>query len=93
MTSRRIANTPPHVISPLDDDSGDAAFSSASALLRPDAWRQTSPYAWVCGRYSICAVRVKGELQFELWKDSEFLGRAADAATLRTIAAGGGAVE
>jgi hypothetical protein len=57
-----------------------------------DAWRQQSPYSWVFGSYTICAVRYRGDLTYELWKNSAFCARASDAATLREVAAAGGAV-
>ena len=71
-----------------------AARTDAGGLSIRDqaAWRQQSPYSWVCGSYTICAVRVNGEIQFELWRNSAFCCRAPDAATLRTVAAAGGAV-
>ena len=56
------------------------------------AWRKQSPYSWVHDCWTICAVRYRGDLTYELWKNSAFCARASDAATLRTIAAAGGAV-
>lgn len=56
------------------------------------AWHRQSPYSWVWGTYTICAVRYRGDVTYELWKNSAFVARASDAATLRTIAAAGGAV-
>lgn len=61
-------------------------------ILEAAAWRQQSPYSWVCGHWTICCVRYHGQLTFELWKNSGFCARASDAATLRTVAASGGAV-
>ena len=84
---------------PADHPANPAPKSSAARLdagglsiLDAAAWRQQSPFSWIYGSYTICAVRVKGELQFELWRNSAFCCRAADAATLRTVAASGGAV-
>ena len=57
-----------------------------------DAWKQSSPYSWHCGNYTICAVRVKGAIHFELWHDREYLARAPDADTCRKLAADGGTV-
>jgi hypothetical protein len=56
------------------------------------AWRQQSPYSWVFGSFTICAVRMRGEIVYELWKNSAFCCRADDPQTLRTVAAAGGAV-
>jgi hypothetical protein len=56
------------------------------------AWRKQSPYSWVSGEYTICAVRYRGDVTYELWRNSAFCARASDAATLREVAAAGGAV-
>lgn len=56
------------------------------------AWRQQSSYSWVASEYTICAVKVRGEVTYELWRNSAFIARAADSQTCREIAAAGGAV-
>ena len=61
-------------------------------ILDGAAWRQQSPYSWTFGSYTICAVRMRGEIVYELWRNSAFVARADDAKTLREIAAAGGAV-
>lgn len=79
---------------------GNAPTTSAAPVTQRDglsirdaaAWRQQSPYSWVCSEYTICAVRVRGEVMFELWRNSAFCCRADDAETLRNVAAAGGAV-
>lgn len=64
-----------------------------STDLRDDsAWRQQSPFSWVASHWTICAVRMRGEIVYELWRNSAFVARADDAKTLREIAAAGGAV-
>jgi hypothetical protein len=62
------------------------------SILDAEAWRQQSPYSWIFGSFTICAVRFRGEITFELWRNSAFVARADDAKTLRVIAASGGAV-
>lgn len=69
---------------------GSTSQLGGPSILDADAWRQQSPYSWIYGSWTICAVRVRGEVVFELWKNSAFVGRADDAKTLRTIAAAGG---
>jgi hypothetical protein len=60
------------------------------SILDADAWRQQSPFSWIFGGYTICAVRLRGQLTFELWHNSAFVARADDAKTLRVVAASGG---
>lgn len=72
---------------------GRKVTKSTSLDIRDgEAWRQQSPFSWVYGSYTICAVRIKGVVEFELWKNSAFCARAPDAKTCREIAAAGGAV-
>lgn len=66
--------------------------STPSDMRSQAAWRQQSPYSWVCEQWTICAVRVRGELCYELWRNSAFVARATDSQTCREIAAAGGAV-
>ncbi len=54
------------------------------------AWQRVSAYAQKSGDYTIAAVRLDGELIYELWLKDSFIARANDAATLRQIAEQGG---
>ena len=61
--------------------------------IRDEAsWHKQSPYSWTHGYWTICAVRYRGDVTYELWRNSAFVARASDAKTLREIAAAGGAV-
>jgi len=61
-------------------------------ILDAAAWRKQSPYSWTFGVFTICAVRYRGDVTYELWRNSAFMARDRDAQTLRVIAASGGAV-
>ena len=61
--------------------------------IRDEAsWHKQSPYSWTHGYWTICAVRYRGDVTYELWRNSAFVARASDAKPLREIAAAGGAV-
>jgi hypothetical protein len=73
-----------------DSSSGCAADRRGVSLRDINAWRQLSPVSWSAGNYTICAVRVSGEIHYELWHVKEFLARADTAAKLRDVAASRG---
>jgi len=81
-----------HQFTPARTTSAARSDAGGLSILDAAAWRQQSPFSWIYGSYTICAVRMRGEVVFELWKNSAFMCRADDAATLRTVAASGGAV-
>jgi hypothetical protein len=89
-----MAHVPPSCNLPRSSrpSSSGSVSSAGLSILDAQAWRQQSPYSWTHGEYTICCVRYKGQLTFELWKNSAFMARADDAATLRVIAKAGGAV-
>lgn len=62
------------------------------SILDSAAWQQQSPYSWTHGYWTICAVRYRGDLTYELWRKSDFCARDREAKTLRVIAASGGGV-
>jgi hypothetical protein len=93
--SPNVAHVPPNCSLPRQSrhtSSGDSYPSAGLSILDAHAWRQQSPYSWVYDCWTICCVRYKGQLTFELWKNSAFMARADDAATLRVVAKAGGAV-
>ena len=63
---------------------------AGASILDADAWRRQSPYSWIYGSWTICAVRVRGELQYELWRHGNICARDTDTQTLRVIASCGG---
>lgn len=56
----------------------------------PEAWTRVSAYHQVLGPWTICAVRIRGELRYELWRDRTLIASDADAAPLRTLVAQAG---
>jgi hypothetical protein len=48
--------------------------------------------SWSAVDYTICAVRIRGEIGYELWHVKECVARADTAAKLRQIAACGDGV-
>jgi hypothetical protein len=64
----------------------------SSDIRDESAWHKQTPYSWTAGPFTICAVRYRGDITYELWRNSAFSARASDAATLREVAAAGGAV-
>ena len=88
-----MASKPPaDHLTPARTSSAARLDAGGLSILDVGAWRQQSPFSWVYGSYTICCVRLNGRLTYELWRNSAFCCRADDAATLRTVAASGGAV-
>jgi hypothetical protein len=67
--------------------SGCAAEHGGLSISDAGAWRQSSPMSWSAGDYTICAVRIRGDIRYELWRAKEFVTRADTAAKLREVAA------
>lgn len=79
---------------PTPAPNSSAARSDADGLsiLDSTAWQRISSYSWTHGYWTICAVRYRGDLTYELWRKGVFCARDRDAKTLRVVAAAGGAV-
>ena len=60
------------------------------SILDAEAWRRQSPYSWIYGTWTICAVSVRGVRQYELWRFGNICARDTDPQTLRVIASCGG---
>ena len=56
-----------------------------TSVVDPEAWQRVSPYHVVCGVWTICAVRVRGELRYELWRERSLIASDADPANLRLL--------
>ena len=87
-----VPKQPADHLTPTRTSSAARSDAGGLSILDAAAWRQQSPFSWVYGAFTICAVRLNGRLTYELWRNSAFCCRADDAATLRTVAASGGAV-
>jgi hypothetical protein len=89
-----VPHAPPRVSLPRQSrPSSSADFISAGlSILDAAAWHKQSPYSWTHGSFTICAVKYRGDVTYELWRNSAFMARDRDAQTLRVIAKAGGAV-
>lgn len=63
-------------------------FSMLSA--EPEAWTRVSAYHTTLGPWTICAVRIRGELRYELWRDRSLIASDTDPANLRALVAQAG---
>lgn len=62
-----------------------------TSVTDPAAWQRVSPYHVTRGPWTICAVRVRGELRYELWRDRSHVATDTDAAKLRLLVQQAGA--
>lgn len=56
-----------------------------TSVVDPEAWTRVSAYHVTHGPWTICAVRIRGELRYELWRDRSLIASDADAAKLRLL--------
>lgn len=55
------------------------------SVTDPEAWQRVSPYHVTCGPWTICAVRIRGELRYELWRERSLIASDTDPAKLRLL--------
>ena len=81
-----------HPTTTARNSSAARTHAGGLSILDSTAWQWISPYSWTYGIWTICAVKYRGDLTYELWRKSDFCARDRDAKTLRVVAAAGGAV-
>jgi hypothetical protein len=87
-------STPPRAATATRPDrpssTGSTSQRGGLSILDAAAWHKQSKYSQTYGPWTICAVKYRGDVTYELWKNSAFYARDRDAQTLRVIAAAGG---